>query len=42
MARKGFTKEQQIKGLKKALANPKTPAQLKPSMRMRLEKLERE
>lgn len=32
---------EQIRGLKKALANPRTPKVLQPSMRKRLEKLER-
>jgi hypothetical protein len=40
MARR-FTKAQQIKGLKKALANPRTPRQFKESMRARLKKLQR-
>lgn len=40
MARR-FTKEQQIKGLRKALKNPRTPAQFKASMRKRLAKLEK-
>jgi len=38
--RKGFSKEQQIKGLRKALGNPRTPKQLIPSMKKRLTKLE--
>jgi len=37
---RGFTKEQQIRGLKKAIANPRTPKQLLPSMKKRLAKLE--
>ena len=40
MARHKLTKEQTIRGLKKALANPRTPKQFKPSMRERLKKLE--
>jgi len=40
MARK-FTKEQQIKGLRKALKNPRTPKAFLPSMRKRLAKLEK-
>ena len=32
---------EQIRGLKKALANPRTPKALRPSMRKRLEELER-
>jgi hypothetical protein len=39
MARKPFTKEQQIRGLEKSLANPKTPKQFLASMRKRLAKL---
>jgi hypothetical protein len=39
MARR-FSKEQQIKGLRKALKNPKTPKAFLPSMRKRLAKLE--
>lgn len=38
---KGLTKAQQIKGLRKALKNPRTPRQFLPSMRKRLEKLEK-
>lgn len=40
MAR-GFTKAQQIKGLRKALANPRTPKQFRESMKKRLAKLTR-
>jgi hypothetical protein len=40
MAR-GLTKAQQIKGLRKALKNPKTPKWFLPSMKKRLEKLEK-
>jgi len=40
MARK-FTKEQQIKGLRKALKNLRTPKAFLPSMRKRLAKLEK-
>ncbi|MGA7791837.1 MAG: hypothetical protein WCA19_02285 [Candidatus Acidiferrales bacterium] len=39
MARKKFTKDQQISGLRKALKNPRTPKQLLPSMKKRLAKL---
>ena len=38
--KRGFTKEQQIKGLRKALLNPRTPKQLIPSMKKRLARLE--
>jgi hypothetical protein len=41
LARKKFTKAQMIKGLRKALKNPKTPPQLIPSMKKRLAKLDR-
>jgi len=34
-----FTKQQQIKGVEKALASRKTPAHLKPALRKRLAKL---
>jgi hypothetical protein len=37
----GLTKAQQIKGLRKALKNPKTPKQFLSSMKKRLAKLER-
>jgi hypothetical protein len=36
-----FTKTQQISGLRKALKNPRTPKQLRPSMKTRLAKLTR-
>jgi hypothetical protein len=39
MARK-FSKAQQVKGLRKALKNPRTPKAFLPSMRKRLAKLE--
>jgi hypothetical protein len=39
--RNPFTKAQQIAGLKKSIANPRTPKQLKPSMRARLAKLQK-
>jgi hypothetical protein len=39
MARQGLTKEQQIKGLRKALANRKTPRAFLASMKKRLTKL---
>lgn len=41
MARHNLSKEEQIRGLKKVLANPRTPKQFKPSMRKRLAKLTR-
>jgi len=41
MARHTLTKAEQIRGIEKALANPKTPAHFKPSMRKRLETLKR-
>lgn len=40
MGKNPFTKEQQIRGLKKALKNPRTPKQLRAGMKKRLEKLE--
>lgn len=40
MGKLRIPKEAQIRGLKKALASSKTPAQLKPSMRKRLKKLQ--
>lgn len=39
MPRHTLTVEQQIKGCEKALANPKTPKQLRPSLQRRLEDL---
>ncbi len=39
MARHKLTVEQQVRGLRKALANPRTPKQFKPGMRRRLAKL---
>lgn len=36
-----LTVEEQIRGLKKAIANPKTPKGFLPGMRKRLEKLEK-
>jgi hypothetical protein len=39
MARMKLTKEQQIAGLRKAIANRKTPRQFVPSMKKRLKKL---
>lgn len=39
MAKNPFTKEQQIKGLRKMLANKKTPAGLRASAKTRLAKL---
>jgi len=39
VARK-FSKAQQIKGLRKALKNPRTPKAFLPSMKKRLAKLE--
>jgi len=41
MAKNPFTKAQQIAGLKKSIANPKTPKAFLPSMRKRLAKLTR-
>jgi len=40
MARHKLSKEEQIRGLEKALANPKTPKQFLPSMRERLKQLQ--
>jgi hypothetical protein len=40
MARHKLTREEQIRGLKKALANPKTPKAFRPGMEKRLRKLE--
>lgn len=37
-----LTKREQIEGIRKALANPKTPKQFLPSMRKRLDALERQ
>lgn len=39
MPRHQLTREQQIAGLEKALANPKTPKQFRASMEKRLAKL---
>lgn len=39
MARHKLTSAEQLKGIKKALANPKTPFQFKPGLRKRLKKL---
>lgn len=39
MARHKLSKEQTIRGLEKALANPRTPKQFLPSMKKRLAKL---
>jgi len=39
--RKKLSKAEQIKGLRKAIANRRTPKQFLPSMRKRLAKLER-
>lgn len=39
MARHKLTKEQQVKGLRKALQNPRTPKQFLAGMKKRLEKL---
>jgi len=39
MARQGLTKEAQIKGIRKALRNPRTPRQFRASLKKRLEKL---
>lgn len=40
MARHKLTKDEQIKGLKKALANPKTPKAFRKGIESRLAKLE--
>jgi len=37
-----LTLEEQIRGTRKALANPKTPKQFLPSLRKRLKQLERQ
>lgn len=39
MARNKLSKEDQIKGLRKALANPRTPRAFRPSMKKRLARL---
>lgn len=39
MAKLKIPVESQIRGLEKAIKNPRTPAQLKPSMQKRLAKL---
>jgi hypothetical protein len=41
MARHTLTLEEQIRGTRKALENPKTPKQFLPSLRVRLEQLEK-
>jgi len=41
MPRHKLTREEQIRGLKKALANPKTPKAFRAGMEARLAKLER-
>jgi hypothetical protein len=41
MMRNRLTKAQQIKGLRKALNNPRTPKAFIPSMKKRLAKLEK-
>lgn len=38
---KNMPKEKQISALKKALKNPKTPAAFRPSLKKRLQKLEK-
>jgi hypothetical protein len=40
MARHKLTREEQIRGLKKALANPRTPKAFRAGMQKRLRKLE--
>jgi len=35
-----LTKEEMLKGTRKALANPRTPTRLKPSLKKRLRQLE--
>jgi hypothetical protein len=40
MGKNPFTKEQQIRGLRKALRNPKTPKALHGYMKTKLKKLE--
>lgn len=42
MARHVLTKAEKIRGLEKALANPKTPAGLRPSLQRQLRQLKRE
>jgi hypothetical protein len=42
MARHVLNTEEQIRGIEKALANPKTPKQFLPSLRERLAKLKSE
>jgi hypothetical protein len=37
-----LTREEKIRGIKKALANPKTPERFKKGMRKYLERLEKE
>jgi hypothetical protein len=39
MARNKLTREQRIKGCRKALANPKTPKQFRPGLEKQLRKL---
>lgn len=40
MARHRLTKDEQIRGLRKALKNPRTPSQFRKGMEKRLRKLE--
>jgi hypothetical protein len=42
MARHRFTKEETIRGVEKAIANPKTPKHLLPSLQKRLATLKGE
>jgi hypothetical protein len=39
MARHKLTREEQIRGIAKALKNPRTPKQFRPALKRRLEKL---
>lgn len=41
MARSKLTLEQQLKGVRAALASPRTPPQLKPGLRRRAEVIEK-
>jgi hypothetical protein len=41
MARSKLTLEQQLKGVRAALASPRTPPQLKPGLRRRAEEIKR-
>jgi hypothetical protein len=39
MARHKLTREEQIRGIRKALKNPRTPNQFRPALKRRLKKL---